>query len=99
MIKLQMSESDIIRAIKNTRYSPIGYLAARSFKENIDDIEITKDSIIIWNDSINDYISYKYCIDNIDMISIFIDEWEDFASGHTTQFNLDPILFCVEKNF
>lgn len=94
-----MSESDIIRAIKSNKHSPMEYLASRIFKENISDVEITKDSIILWNDSINDYISYRYCREDIDAVSNFIEEWEDFASGHTTQFNIEPVVFCVEENF
>lgn len=99
MKQLVMSESDIIRAIKSNKYSPMEYLASRIFKENIEDVEITKDSIILWNDSINDYSSYRYCTEDIDIISNFIEEWEDFFSGHIAQFNLDPISFCVEENF
>lgn len=94
-----MSESDIIRAIKSSQHSPMEYLASRYFKENIEDVEITKDSIIIWNDSINDYKSYRYCTEDIEHVSNFIDEWEDFISGHISQFNLDPIKFCVQENF
>ena len=78
--------------------SPMENLAAKHFKEKPEDIEITKDSIIIWNDSINDYRSYRYCTEDIDLVSTFIDEWQDFVDGHISQFNLDPISFCVEEN-
>lgn len=97
-IRLNMSESDIIRSIKNMKYSPMQYLAAKHFKENVQDIEITKDSIIIWNDSINDYNSYRYCSEDIEQVSNFIDEWQDFVDEYITQFNLEPISFCVEEN-
>lgn len=98
MIRLNMSESDIIRSIKNTQYSPIQHLAAKYFKEKLEDIDVTKDSIIIWNDEINDYKSYRYCNDDIELVSVFLDEWQDFIDEYIPQFNLNPISFCVEEN-
>jgi hypothetical protein len=97
-IKLDMLESDIVRATKNTRYSPVDILASRHFKENITNIESNYDCIIVWNDEINDYDSYRYCKENIEDIKIFLDEWNDYAQGHLEYFSLSPINFCVEQN-
>jgi hypothetical protein len=96
-IKLDMIESDIVRAIKNTKYSPIDFLASRFFKEDINNIDVRQDSITLWNDNINDYISYKYCIDDIDLVIQFIEEWSYFKDGHIDEFSVDPITFCVEE--
>lgn len=96
-IKLDMSESDIIRAIKNTKYSPIDFTASRVFKENIDNIDVRQDSIIIWNDEINDYTSYKYCLDDIDLVIQFIEEWSYFKDDYIQEFDFEPITFCVEE--
>lgn len=98
-IKLSMSESDIIRAIKNTKYSPLHILASKHFKENIDNIEITYDNIILWNDDINDYLSYKYCVEDIPLIKSFLDEWNDYVDQYVDDFSLQPISFCVEEKF
>ena len=57
-IKLDMSESDIIRAMRDNRHSPIELLAAKHFKENVKNIEVTNDSIVVRDDSICDYNSY-----------------------------------------
>jgi len=97
-IELQMSESDIVRCMKNTQYSPIQLLAARHFKEDIKNVEVTNDCIVIWDDSINDYDSYRYCTEDINIIIPFIDEWADYVDGHLTDFVLEPISFCVEQS-
>lgn len=96
-IKLDMSESDIVRAMKTNKYSPLQLVAARSFKENADDIEADYDSIVIWNDDTNDYHSYRYCTEDIDKIKLFLDEWNDYSDGYLVEFALSPISFCVEQ--
>ena len=96
-IKLEMSESDIIRAIKNTKKSPLDYLAARHFKQDVENIDVQKDSILIWEYDDSDFISYKYCVEDIDLVSTFIDEWHDFVDNYTDDFSLSPITFCVEE--
>jgi hypothetical protein len=97
-IKLEMTESDIIRAMKNAQHSPIQFLAAKHFKEDVKNIEVTNDSIVIWDDFINDYNSYRYCTEDINTIVGFIDEWAEYADGHLVDFALEPISFCVEQN-
>jgi hypothetical protein len=97
-IKLEMNESDIIRAMRDNRYSPLELLAAKHFKENVKNVEVTNDSIVIWDDFINDYNSYRYCTEDIDNIVDFIDEWAEYADGHLVDFALEPISFCVEQN-
>jgi hypothetical protein len=96
-IRLLMSKSDIVRATKNTKYSPIQILASKHFKENIDNIEITYDSVILWNDEINDYHSYKYCVEDINIVKAFLDEWHDYVDGYIDDLVVEPISFCVEE--
>lgn len=97
-IKLDMSESDIIRAMRDNRHSPIELLAAKHFKENVKNIEVTNDSIVVWDDSICDYNSYRYCTDDIDVVASFIEEWAEYIDGHLVDFALEPISFCVEQS-
>jgi hypothetical protein len=96
-IKLEMSESDIVRAVKNPKYSPIDFLASRYFKEDINSVDVRNDGITLWNDDINDYNSYKYCTPDIDLVIQFIEEWSYFKDGHIENFDLEPIVFCVEE--
>jgi hypothetical protein len=97
-LKLDMSESDIVRAMRDNRHSPLELLASRYFKEDIRNVEVTNDSIILWDDSINDYHSYRYCTEDIDIIGNFINEWADYSDGQLVDFALSPISFCIEKN-
>jgi hypothetical protein len=98
MIKLDMHESDIVRAMKNTTKSPIHHLVSRQFKIDVRDIDIDKDGIVIWEYDFEDYISYKYCVEDIDKVGSFIDEWQDFVDNKTwNDFQLPPITFCVEE--
>lgn len=96
-IKLEMSESDIIRSIKNKKYSPIHVLCAKHFKESVDNVDVNLDSIVLWNDDINDYKSYRYCVEDINKIEIFLNEWNDFIDNYIDDFCLDPISFCIES--
>jgi hypothetical protein len=97
-IRLDMSESDIVRAMRDNRYSPLELLASRFFKEDVKNVEVTNDSIILWDDSINDYNSYRYCTDDIGTIVSFVDEWADYVDGRLVDFAVEPISFCVEEN-
>jgi hypothetical protein len=98
MIKLDMSESDIIRAIKNNTKSPLEYLVSRHFKQDIRDVDASKDGIIIWEYDADDYISYRYCEEDIQLLDQFLLEWEEFASGEINDFAFEPISFCVYQN-
>jgi hypothetical protein len=98
MIKLDMHESDIVRAMKNTTKSPIHHLASRQFKIDIRDIDIDKDGIVVWEYDFEDYISYKYCVEDIEKVGLFIDEWQDYIDNKVNDFALLPISFCVEEN-
>ena len=98
MIKLEMSESDIIRAVKNPSTSPLQYLSARFFKRDVRDIDVGRDGIIIWEDDIDDYISYRYCEEDIQLLDQFLSEWEEFVDGELSDFDLEPISFCVYQN-
>jgi hypothetical protein len=98
MIKLDMSESDIVRAVKNPAISPLQYLSARFFKRDVRDIDVGRDGIIIWEDDIDDYISYRYCEEDIQLLDQFLLEWEEFANGEINDFALEPISFCVYQN-
>lgn len=96
--KIDMLEGEIVRAMKNKQFSPIQLTAARYFKDLPANIDVTYDSIVIWNDDINDYQSYKYCVEDIKTVRNFLDEWNDYADGQVEDFCLSPISFCVEKH-
>lgn len=96
-IKVEMLEGDIVRSMKNNQYSPMQLCVSRALKDNPSNIEIGYDSVILWNDDINDYYSYRYCVENIQNIKMFLDEWNDYADGNLVDFCLSPISFCIEE--
>ena len=96
-IKIEMFEGDIVRAMKSNNLSPIQLCVSRALKDNESNVEIGYDSIILWNDEINDYTSYKYCTEDINHIKHFLDEWNDYADGNLVDFCLSPISFCIEE--
>lgn len=96
-IKVEMLEGDIVRAIKSNKYSPMQLCLSRALKDSPENVEVGYDSIILWNDEINDYDSYKYCVEDIELVKIFLDEWSDYSDGNLTDFCLSPIGFCVEE--
>lgn len=97
IVELTMIESDIIRAIKNTKFSPLHYLVARVFKEVPHNVDCTRGGVLIWDDENNDYTHYKYCVEDIDKVAKFIESWEDFIEESSEEFNEPLISLCVEK--
>jgi hypothetical protein len=96
-LKLSMSESDIVRAMKNNQFSPVQVLASRFFKEDLKNVEADKDGIFIWNDDINDYQAYRYIEEDQDIIIDFLEEWEDYENNYIDDFAMSPISFSIEK--
>ena len=96
-IKVEMLEGDIVRSMKSNKFSPLQLCIARSLKDNSSNIEVGYDSVILWNDDINDYTSYKYCAEDINIIKDFLDEWNDYDNGNLVDFCLAPIVFCIEE--
>ena len=96
--QINMNESDIVRSMKTNEFSPIQLSVSRAFKDIPSNIEINYDSVIIWNDDINDYNSYKYCVEDIEKIKIFLDEWNDYTDGNLEEFCSSPISFCIENH-
>jgi hypothetical protein len=96
-IKVEMLEGDIVRSMKSNQFSPIQLSVSRHLRDNPENIEVNYDSVIVWDDSINDYTSYKYCSEDIETIKNFMDEWNDYVGGNLVDFCLSPISFCIEE--
>jgi len=96
-IKINMVEGDVIRSMKSNTLSPLQLCISRALQDDPNNIEIGYDSVILWNDDINDYTSYRYCSEDIEIIKNFLDEWNDYADGNLVDFCLSPISFCIEE--
>jgi hypothetical protein len=92
-VEINITEADIIRSIKNLQYSPIEYAAARTLKENVDNVEVKTDCIIIWNEDDSDYESYIYSDEYLDKVRLFIEEWWDFKDNIIDEFCGEPFDF------
>ena len=96
-VEINITEADIIRSIKNLQYSPIEYAAARTLKENVDNVEVKTNSIIVWNNDDSDYYSYIYKNEYLEKVRIFLEEWYDFKDEIITEFCSEPFTFSVVR--
>lgn len=97
MTRLIMIESDVIRSVKSKQYSPIDLLVSRVFQYNLDDIDVKRCGILIW-DIYGSYISYKYSTQqDISLVCNFMDDWEAFLSGSTDFFTANIIEFDITQ--
>lgn len=97
-IEIQVTENDILKSIKNTKYSPMHHAAARHLKEPIDTIDIQKHAILIWNSDDSDYKSYKYEDVDIKNVKLFLEEWEDLNNNYIENFCSSPFVFRITQN-
>lgn len=95
---IEITENDILKAIKSMKYSPIEFAASRVFKQHVDSVEAQKHCIMVWNSDDSDYESYRYSDESIKDIRIFLEEWEDFDNNLISEFCSKPFSFSVQKN-
>lgn len=96
-VQIEITERDVIKAIRNPIHSPIELAASRSLKQELYGIEVRPNAIYIWPYDDSDYIVYRYCKEDIDTITNFIDSWEDFKDNKTEDFLENIFTFCVEE--
>lgn len=97
-IEIQVTENDILKSIKNVKYSPIHHATARHLRESIDTIDVQKHAILIWNSDDSDYKSYKYENDDLKNVRIFLEEWEDLNNNYIEEFCASPFVFRITQN-
>jgi IS30 family transposase len=93
---INVTQGDIVRAIRNTKYSPLQIAASRAIGRDIDTIDVNRDKIYCWIYDDSDYISYNYDTKDISTISDFIDCWEDYKE-YNDEFKESPFNFTVEE--
>jgi hypothetical protein len=96
-ISLDVTEADIVRSVKNLKYSPIEHAISRFLKENVENVEAQKHQVLIWNNDDSDYECYRYLDSDIQNIRLFIEEWEDYKDGIIDDFCLESLKFEIEK--
>jgi hypothetical protein len=96
-IILEMNDGDIYRAIKNPKYTPLHYLISRSFKEIIDNIDLSNNGVLIWNDEVNDYNNYRYSNQDNEVVDLFLQAWNRFIDDNLDDFSEPNITISLEK--
>jgi len=77
MISIQVTENDIIRAMRNPRYSPIQLAVSDILHVSPEDVDVTKDRIFVWSDD-EDHKTYILQGDLKNFHS-FSEEWEFYV--------------------
>lgn len=77
MISIQVTENDIIRAMRNPRYSPIQLAVSDILHVSPEDVDVTKDRIFVWSDD-EDHKTYILQGDLKNFHS-FSKEWEFYV--------------------
>jgi hypothetical protein len=101
MIKVEVTENDIIRSIKNIELSPLRLALCRALDCEDDRLDIHKDIINVWLHDDSDHISYKFnSIEDDNTFNDFMDQWLIYSTDESIEiFDQYPFTFyLVERN-
>jgi hypothetical protein len=80
-IRVEVTEQEIVRSIKNTDLSPIRLALCKKLKCEDDRLDIHKDEIKVWLYDDSDYISYKFVsIEDQNKFNDFLQAWIRFVN-------------------
>lgn len=98
-IKVEISESDIIRAIKNMELSPVRLALCNKLRCEDERLDIHKDEIKVWLYDDSDYISYKFnSLEDQYAFNYFLDEWIRYSTDKSIEtFDENPLTFYLEE--
>ena len=98
MISIQVTENDIIRAMRNPRYSPIQLAVSDILNVSPGDVDVTKDRIFVWSDD-EDHETYILEGD-LENFHSFLEEWEFYVEEAEIDFDEEEFVFQMsEKKF
>ena len=100
-VRIDITENDIVRSIKNLELSPIILALCRSFKCEEDRLDIHKDEIKVWLHDDSDYLSYKFkSMDDCVAFNGFLDQWLIYSTNESIEtFDEYPFSFLLmEQN-
>lgn len=98
-VKVEITENDIVRCIKNVELSPVRLALCRVLKCEDERLDIHKDEIKVWLYDDSDYISYKFkYINDQTIFNDFIDEWLRYINDESIEtFEEYPFTFILEE--
>lgn len=99
-VKVEITENDIVRAIKNIELSPARLSLCKTLKCEDDRLDIHKDEIKVWLYDDSDYRSYTFkSLQDKETFNNFIDAWLRYASDESIEaFDEYPFTFYLEEN-
>lgn len=97
MISIEVTENDIIRAMKNVRFSPVQLAVSRKFNTNPEDVDVHYDRIFVWE---NDEEHKTYILhDEREEFDFFMSEWEFYVEGGVDFVEQAFVFEVSEKKF
>lgn len=97
MISIEVTENDIIRAMKNVRFNPVQLAVSRKFNINPEDVDVGEDRIFVWSDD-EDHKTYILGGDK-EEFDFFMSEWEFYAEEGVDFVEQSFIFQMSEKKF
>ena len=99
-VSVEVSENDIVRAIKNIELSPIRLALCRSLRCEDARLDIHKDEIKIWLYDDSDYVSYRFkSLHDQEVFNNFLDAWIRCISDESIEiFDEYPFIFNLEES-
>jgi len=97
MINVEVTENDIIRAMRNPRYSPIQLAVSDILSVSPDDVDVAKDRIFVWSD---DEDHKTYILDgDLKNFHYFLEEWECYVEEEIDFAEENFVFQMSEKKF
>jgi hypothetical protein len=86
MINVEITESDIIRAIRNIMYNPVQIAISNILKVHPADVDINHDRIFVWSD---DEDHKTYILNDSEHLNHFLQEWDCYAESQLVHRDAD----------
>jgi hypothetical protein len=97
MISVEVTENDIIRAMKNVRFNPVQLAVSRKFNINPEDVDVGESKIFVWSDH-EDHKTY-ILDDQTEEFNFFMSEWEFYVEKDIDFVEEGFVFQMSEKKF
>jgi hypothetical protein len=97
---VEVSENDIVRAIKNIELSPVRLALCQRLNCEDERLDIHKDEIKVWLYDDSDYRSFKFkSLQDQETFNNFLDAWLRYVGDESIEaFDEYPFTFYLEEN-
>ena len=100
VLRVEVTENDIVRAIKNTELSPVRLALCRALHCEDDTLDVQKNEIRIWIYDEADHFTYKFnTIKDKNNFNSFVDQWLIYTSDQSIEsFDEYPFEFNLKRH-